>query len=117
MSQCYEIYFIVVKCLTWFSPFSSCFIYRGRFYIKRIKGANLIWKFADKKVNGFGPAHIEKSHFKGIFGCIFRQSLMKYGGNKPSSYLSIPKNQWASAPLFLRNGELLGHSPIRNFYR
>ena len=22
--------------------------------------------------------------------------------------------QWASAPLFLRNGELLGHSPIRN---
>jgi hypothetical protein len=22
----------------------------------------------------------------------------------------------ASAPLFLRNGELLGHSPIRNFY-
>jgi hypothetical protein len=33
-------------------------------------------------VNGFGPAHIEKSHFKGVFGCIFRQSLMKYGGNK-----------------------------------
>jgi hypothetical protein len=33
-------------------------------------------------VNGFGPAHIEKSHFKGIFGCIFRQSLIKYGGNK-----------------------------------
>jgi hypothetical protein len=33
-------------------------------------------------VNGFGPAHIEKLHFKGIFGCIFRQSLMKYGGNK-----------------------------------
>jgi hypothetical protein len=33
-------------------------------------------------VNGFGPAHIEKSHFKGIFRCIFRQSLMKYGGNK-----------------------------------
>jgi hypothetical protein len=33
-------------------------------------------------VNGFGPAHIEKSHFKGIFGCIFRQSLMKYEGNK-----------------------------------
>jgi hypothetical protein len=31
---------------------------------------------------GFGPAHIEKLHFKGIFGCIFRQSLMKYGGNK-----------------------------------
>jgi hypothetical protein len=26
---------------------------------------NLIWKFADQKVNGFGPAHIEKSHFKG----------------------------------------------------
>jgi hypothetical protein len=33
-------------------------------------------------MNGFGPAHIEKSHFNGIFGCIFRQSLMKYGGNK-----------------------------------
>jgi hypothetical protein len=31
-------------------------------------------------VNGFGPARIEKSHFKRIFGCIFRQSLMKYGG-------------------------------------
>jgi hypothetical protein len=43
----------------------------------QIKGANLIWTFADQKVNGFGPAHIEKSHFKGIFGCIFRQSLMK----------------------------------------
>jgi hypothetical protein len=50
--------------------------------VQRIKGANLIWKFADQKVNRFGPAHIEKSHFKGISGCIFRQSLMKYGGNK-----------------------------------
>jgi hypothetical protein len=30
-----------------------------------------------------------------------------------SSYLSIPQKQWASAPLFLRNGELLGHSPIQ----
>jgi hypothetical protein len=29
-----------------------------------------------------------------------------------SSYLSIAQKQWASAPLFLRNGELLGHSPI-----
>jgi hypothetical protein len=38
--------------------------------------------FTDQKVNGFGPAHIEKSHFKGIFGYIFRQSLMKYGENK-----------------------------------
>ena len=47
-----------------------------------IKGANLIWKFADQKLNGFGPAQIEKSYFKGIFGCIFRQSLMKYGGNE-----------------------------------
>jgi hypothetical protein len=26
------------------------------------------------------------------------------------------KKQWASAPLFLRNGELLGHSPIRNTF-
>ena len=33
-------------------------------------------------MNGIGPAHIEKLHFKGICGCIFRQSLMKYGGNK-----------------------------------
>ena len=32
-------------------------------------------------MNEFGP-DIEKSHFKGICGCIFRQSLMKYGGNK-----------------------------------
>jgi hypothetical protein len=38
---------------------------------QRIKGANLIWKFADHKVNVFGPGHIEKSHFKGVFGCIF----------------------------------------------
>jgi hypothetical protein len=33
-------------------------------------GTNLIWKFADQKVNGFGPVHIEKSYYKGIFGCI-----------------------------------------------
>jgi hypothetical protein len=50
--------------------------------VQRIKGAYLVWKFADQKVNGFGLAHIEKLHFKGIFGCIFSQSLMKYGGNK-----------------------------------
>jgi hypothetical protein len=31
-------------------------------------GANLIWKFADQKVNVFGHAHI---YFKGVFGCIF----------------------------------------------
>jgi hypothetical protein len=42
----------------------------------------LIWKFEDQKVNGFGTTHIVKSHFKGIVVCIFRQSLMKYGGNK-----------------------------------
>jgi hypothetical protein len=35
------------------------------------EGGNLIWKFADQKVDVFGPAHIEKSHFKGVFGCIF----------------------------------------------
>jgi hypothetical protein len=29
-------------------------------------------QLADQKVNGFGPAHIEVSDFKGIFGCIFR---------------------------------------------
>ena len=51
--------------------------------MSRIKGANLIWKFADQKVNVFGPAHIEKSLFKGVFGCIFfLKSFMKYGGNK-----------------------------------
>jgi hypothetical protein len=33
-------------------------------------------------VNVFGPAHIEKSHFKGVFGCTFWQNVMKYGGNK-----------------------------------
>jgi hypothetical protein len=33
-------------------------------------------------VNVFGPALIEKSHFKGVFGCIYWQSFMKYGGNK-----------------------------------
>jgi hypothetical protein len=27
-----------------------------------------IWKFADQKVNVFGPDHIEKSHFKGVLG-------------------------------------------------
>jgi hypothetical protein len=50
--------------------------------VYRIRGANIIWKFADQKVNVFGPAHIEKSHFKENCGCIFRQSLMKYGENK-----------------------------------
>jgi hypothetical protein len=40
-------------------------------FLFQIKGANLIWKFADQKVNVFGPAHIEKLHFKGVFGCIF----------------------------------------------
>ena len=33
-------------------------------------------------MNVFGPAHIEKSHFKGVFGCTFWQNFMKYGGNK-----------------------------------
>jgi tagatose-1,6-bisphosphate aldolase non-catalytic subunit AgaZ/GatZ len=44
-------------------------IFTGKNQWTRIKGANLIWKFADDKVNVFGPAHIEKSHFKGVFGC------------------------------------------------
>jgi hypothetical protein len=38
----------------------------------------LIWKFANQKVNVFGPAHIEKLHFKGVFGCIFSQCFMKF---------------------------------------
>jgi hypothetical protein len=33
------------------------------------------------------------------------------------SYLSIPQKQWASPPLFFRNGELLGHSPILTFVK
>jgi hypothetical protein len=39
--------------------------------VKRIKGANLIWKFADQEVNVFGPANVEKSYFKRVCGCIF----------------------------------------------
>ena len=55
-------------------------------------------------MNGFGPAHIEKSHFKGIFGCIFRQSLMKYGGNK-----SIKENSLRPWVLIPEGNRLDGH--------
>jgi hypothetical protein len=44
-------------------------------------------------------AHIEKSHFKGIFGCIFRQSLMKYGGNKSMKENSL--RSWVLIQAFL----------------
>ena len=47
-------------------------------------------------MKGFGPVHIEKSHLKGIVGCIFRQSLMKYGGNK-----SIKENSLRSWVLII----------------
>ena len=70
----------------------------------------LIWKFADQKVNGFGPAHIEKLHFKGIFGCIFRQSLMKYGGNK-----SIKENSlrpWVLIPEDNRHSTVTRKIPL-----
>jgi hypothetical protein len=40
-------------------------------------------------VNVFGPAHIEKLHFKGVFGCIFWQSFMKYGGRGFKSLRTI----------------------------
>ena len=49
-------------------------------------------------MNVFGPAHVEKSHFKGVFGCIFWQSFMKYGGNKSTKenslwpWVLIPEN-------------------------
>jgi hypothetical protein len=46
-------------------------IYKKKKKKKKKKGANLIWKFVNQKVNVFGPAHIEKPHFKGIFECIF----------------------------------------------
>jgi hypothetical protein len=39
--------------------------------VLRIKGANLIWKFADQKVNVFGPAHIENRILKGFVGVYF----------------------------------------------
>ena len=55
-------------------------------------------------MNGFGPAHIEKSHFKGIFGCIFRQSLMKYEGNK-----SIKEKSSRPWVLFPEDKTLDGH--------
>jgi hypothetical protein len=46
-------------------------------------------------VNGFGPAHIEKSHFKGIFGCIFRLSFekIKITKNVPVQVIFTGKNQ------------------------
>jgi hypothetical protein len=34
----------------------------------------LIWKFADQKVNGFGPAHIEKLHFDIFFILIYMKT-------------------------------------------
>ena len=49
--------------------------------MQRIKGGNLIQKFADQKVNAFGPAHTENRILKEFLGVYF-DSLMKYGGNK-----------------------------------
>ena len=61
-------------------------------------------------MNGFGPVHVEKSHFKGIFGCIFRQSLMKYGGNK-----SIKENSlrpWVLIPEDNRHSTVTRKIPL-----
>jgi hypothetical protein len=64
----------------------------------------------DQKVNVFGPAHIEKSHFKGVFGCIFWQSFMKYGGNK-----SMKKNSlrpWVLIPEDNRHSTVTRKIPL-----
>ena len=61
-------------------------------------------------MNGFDPAHIEKSHFKGIFGCLFRQSLMKFGGNK-----SIKENSlrpWVLIPEDNRHSTVTWKIPL-----
>jgi hypothetical protein len=53
---------------------------------------------------------IEKSHFKGVFGCIFRQSLMKYGGNK-----SIKENSlrlWVLIPEDNRHSTVTWKIPL-----
>ena len=69
----------------------------------------LIWKFADQKVNGFGPAHIEKLHLN-MLGCIFRQNLMKYRGNK-----SIKENSlqtWVLIPEDNRHSTVTRKIPL-----
>jgi hypothetical protein len=61
-------------------------------------------------VNIFGHAHIEKSHFKGVFGCIFWQSFMKYGGNK-----SIKENSlrpWVLIPEDNRHSTVTRKIPL-----
>ena len=60
-------------------------------------------------MNEFGP-DIEKLHFKGICGCIFRQSLMKYGGNK-----SIKENSlrpWVLIPEDNRHSTVTRKIPL-----
>jgi hypothetical protein len=61
-------------------------------------------------VNGFGPAHIEKSHFKGIRGSIFRQSLVKYGGNKPIKENSL--RPWVLIPEDNRHSTVTRKIPL-----
>jgi hypothetical protein len=53
---------------------------------------------------------IEKLHFKGIFECIFRKSLMKYGGNK-----SIKENSlrpWVLIPEDNRHSTVTRKIPL-----
>jgi hypothetical protein len=62
------------------------------------------------RLNVFGPAHIEKSHFKCICGCIFWQSFMKYGGNK-----SIKENSlwpWVLIPEDNRHSTVTRKIPL-----
>ena len=61
-------------------------------------------------MSGFGPAHVEKSHFKGIFGCIFRQSLMKYGGNKSMKENSL--RPWVLIPEDNRHSTVTRKIPL-----
>jgi hypothetical protein len=61
-------------------------------------------------VNVFGPAHIEKSHFIGVFGCLFWQRFMKYGGNK-----SIKENSlrpWVLIPENNRHSTVTRKIPL-----
>jgi hypothetical protein len=61
-------------------------------------------------VNVFGPAHTEKSHFKGVFGCIVWQSFMNYGGNKSIKENSLPP--WVLIPEDSRHSTVIRKIPL-----
>jgi hypothetical protein len=61
-------------------------------------------------VNVCGPAHIEKSHFKGVFECIFWQSFMKYGGNKSMKENSL--RPWVLIPEDNRHSTITRKIPL-----